>query len=148
MLCQALSIISKPSANSNLSYSLEMLNSGQSLQFFLQSMNSCKFVLQWMPMDLTDGKSTLVQVMAWCRQVLLGHNEMNQSITLVILTFLADSPFSVSSALSFIIIWWHKIQSFQFYKTFSLEKPRLFQFFCILFKKPVTSFPEKHHKSC
>ena len=28
---------------------------------------SCKIVLKWMPMDLTDGKSTLVQVMAWCR---------------------------------------------------------------------------------
>ena len=24
--------------------------------------------LRWMPQDLTDGKSTLVQVMAWCRQ--------------------------------------------------------------------------------
>ena len=29
---------------------------------------SCKIVLVWMPMDLTDGKSTLVQVMAWCHQ--------------------------------------------------------------------------------
>ena len=29
---------------------------------------SCEIVLKWMPMDLTDGKSTLVQVMAWCRQ--------------------------------------------------------------------------------
>ena len=29
---------------------------------------SCKIVLKWMPMDLTDGKSTLEQVMAWCRQ--------------------------------------------------------------------------------
>ena len=29
---------------------------------------SCKIVLKWMPMDPTDGKSTLVQVMAWCRQ--------------------------------------------------------------------------------
>ena len=29
---------------------------------------SCKIVLKWMPMDLADGKSTLVQVMAWCRQ--------------------------------------------------------------------------------
>ena len=25
-------------------------------------------ILRWMPQDLTDGKSTLVQVMAWCRQ--------------------------------------------------------------------------------
>ena len=28
-----------------------------------------KIVLKWMPADLTDGKSTLVQVMASCRQV-------------------------------------------------------------------------------
>ena len=29
---------------------------------------SCKIVLKWMPMDFDDAKSTLVQVMAWCRQ--------------------------------------------------------------------------------
>ena len=29
---------------------------------------SCKNVLRWMPLDLTGDKSTLVQVMAWCRQ--------------------------------------------------------------------------------
>ena len=29
---------------------------------------SCKIALRWMPLNLTDGKSTLVQVMAWCRQ--------------------------------------------------------------------------------
>ena len=29
---------------------------------------SCKIALRWMPLDLTDEKSTLVQVMAWCRQ--------------------------------------------------------------------------------
>ena len=29
---------------------------------------SCKITLRWMPLDLTDDKSTLVQVMAWCRQ--------------------------------------------------------------------------------
>ena len=29
---------------------------------------SCKIVVKWMPMDLTDDKSTLVQIMAWCRQ--------------------------------------------------------------------------------
>ena len=28
----------------------------------------CKIVLRWMTMDLTDEKSTLVQVMAWCSQ--------------------------------------------------------------------------------
>ena len=29
--------------------------------------------LRWMPRDLTDGKSTLVQVMAWCRQATSHH---------------------------------------------------------------------------
>ena len=29
---------------------------------------SCKIVLRWMPLDLADDKSTLVRVMAWCRQ--------------------------------------------------------------------------------
>ena len=47
--------------------------------------------LQWIPQDLTDDKSTLVQVMAWCRQATshylsscwpssmtsLGHSELN-----------------------------------------------------------------------
>ena len=31
---------------------------------------SCKIGLEWMSMDLTNGKSTLVQVMAWCCQAL------------------------------------------------------------------------------
>ena len=30
--------------------------------------NSCEIALRWMPLDLTDDKSILVQVMAWCRQ--------------------------------------------------------------------------------
>ena len=29
---------------------------------------SCEISLRWMPQDLTDDKSTLVQVMAWCCQ--------------------------------------------------------------------------------
>ena len=29
---------------------------------------SCEHALRWMPLDLTDDKSTLVKVMAWCRQ--------------------------------------------------------------------------------
>ena len=28
----------------------------------------CEFAIRWMPQHLTDHKSTLVQVMAWCRQ--------------------------------------------------------------------------------
>ena len=30
--------------------------------------NSCKTALWWMPLDLTDDKSTMAQVMAWCHQ--------------------------------------------------------------------------------
>ena len=33
---------------------------------------SCKIVLRWMPLDLTD-KLTLVQVMAWCCQTAQSH---------------------------------------------------------------------------
>ena len=29
---------------------------------------SCEITLRWMPIDLNDDKSTLVEVMAWCRQ--------------------------------------------------------------------------------
>ena len=29
---------------------------------------SCEITLIWMPLDFTDDQSTLVQVMAWCRQ--------------------------------------------------------------------------------
>ena len=29
---------------------------------------SCKIALSWMPLNLTDDKSTLVEVMAWCHQ--------------------------------------------------------------------------------
>ena len=29
---------------------------------------SCKIALRWMPLDLNDDKSTLVQVVVWCRQ--------------------------------------------------------------------------------
>ena len=41
--------------------------------FKLTSVNGCwgisfEIALRWMPLDLTDDKSTLVQVMAWCRQ--------------------------------------------------------------------------------
>ena len=29
---------------------------------------SCEIALRWMPLDLTDDKSTLIKVMAWCHQ--------------------------------------------------------------------------------
>ena len=31
---------------------------------------SCELGLRWMSLDLTDDKSTLIQVMAWCRQAI------------------------------------------------------------------------------
>ena len=66
----------------------------------------CKIVLKWMPMDLNDGKSTLVQVMAWCRQATshylsqcwprslspymasLGHNELIGTAIAVIIVII------------------------------------------------------------
>ena len=54
---------------------------------------SCEIALRLMSLDLTDDKSTLVQVMAWCRQATshylsqcwprsmsLGHNELTQKL--------------------------------------------------------------------
>ena len=39
---------------------LTLVNGGWGISF--------EIALRWMPLDLTDDKSTLVQVMAWCRQ--------------------------------------------------------------------------------
>ena len=33
----------------------------------------CKIALRWMSLDLIDDKSTLVQVMAWCRQAAIHY---------------------------------------------------------------------------
>ena len=43
-----------------LIFQLILVNDGWSI--------SCEIVLEWMSMDLTDGKLTLVQVLAWCCQ--------------------------------------------------------------------------------
>ena len=66
---------------------------------------SCEIALIWMSMDFTDDQSTLVQVMAWCRQATshylsqfdpdiwrhmasLGHNELNMiSVSGIIFIF-------------------------------------------------------------
>ena len=64
---------------------------------------ACQIALRWMPLDLTNEKSTLVQVMAWCHQATshyqcqfdpdicrhmasLGHNELNSQMLLLYLT--------------------------------------------------------------
>ena len=58
---------------------------------------SCKMTLRWLSLDLNDDKSTLVQVMAWCRQAtshylsqcwpismpLYGHNELRYEVSFV-----------------------------------------------------------------
>ena len=36
---------------------------------FLSNEFPCEIPLKWISMDPTDDKSTLVQLMAWCRQV-------------------------------------------------------------------------------
>ena len=63
---------------------------------------SCELALRWMSLHLTDDKSTLVQVMAWCRQqeaitwtnvdpdlcrhmASLGHNELTFSCKYLLL---------------------------------------------------------------
>ena len=56
---------------------------------------SYEIALIRMPLDLTDDKSTLVQVMAWCRQVSLGLNELNH-LDRVFLGCLKDTMTSLS----------------------------------------------------
>ena len=41
-------------------FKLTLVNGGWGISY--------EIALRWMPQDVTDGKSTLVQVMAWCRQ--------------------------------------------------------------------------------
>ena len=41
-------------------FKLNLLNGGWGISY--------EIALRWMPLNLTDDKSTLVQVMAWCRQ--------------------------------------------------------------------------------
>ena len=41
-------------------FKLTLVNGGWGISY--------EIALRWMPLDLTDDKSTLVQVMAWCRQ--------------------------------------------------------------------------------
>ena len=41
-------------------FKLDLVNGGRGISY--------EIALRWMPQDLTDNKSTLLQVMAWCRQ--------------------------------------------------------------------------------
>ena len=46
--------------NRKVIFKLALVNGGWGISY--------EIALRWMPLDLTDDKSTLVQVMAWCRQ--------------------------------------------------------------------------------
>ena len=73
---------------------------------------SCKIVLKWMPMDLTDGKSTLVQVMAWCHQVTSYY--LSQCWPRSLLPYGVIRPQWVCSLLPGDAIWHHWTKSILF----------------------------------
>ena len=49
-------------------FKLTLVNGGWGISY--------EIALRWMPLDLTDDKSTLVQVMAWCRYTYVWHTLM------------------------------------------------------------------------
>ena len=54
-------------------FKLTLVNGGWGISY--------EIALSWMPQDLTDDKSTLVQVMAWCRQATSHYlNSVDQDI--------------------------------------------------------------------
>ena len=72
---------------------------------------SCEIALRWMPLDLTDDKSILAQVMAWCRQATshylsqcwprsllmsLGPDELNAAMCLTLLFVFVSSCISIT----------------------------------------------------
>ena len=66
----------------------------------------CKIALRWMSMDLTDDKSTSVQVMAWCRQATSRY--LSQCWPRSMLTYGVTRPQWVNY--SFVgehVIWFH-----------------------------------------
>ena len=48
-------------------YSLKLINF-KPISTIIILIIFCEIIIRWMPHDLTDDKSTLVQVMAWCHQ--------------------------------------------------------------------------------
>ena len=68
--------------------------------------NSCKIALRWMPLDLTFDKSTLLQVMAWCRQTTSHYLSQSWSRSLVPLGRNELKSLGPSDA-----IWWHTFGS-------------------------------------
>ena len=65
--------------------------------------NSCEIALTWKPPDLTDDKSTLAQVMAWCRQATSHYLSQCWPILCRHMYLLLTSIF---------LTFWHKLQEF------------------------------------
>ena len=67
---------------------------------------SCKIALRWMPLDLTDDKSTLVQVMAWC--LTAPSHYLNQCWPRSLPPYVITRPQGVNSSYSKYRIFWKK----------------------------------------
>ena len=61
--------------------------------------------LRWTPLDLTDDKSPLVQVMAWCRQATSHY--LSQCWPRSLSSYGVTRPQWVNWPSDAIIIWWH-----------------------------------------
>ena len=73
---------------------------------------SCELALRWMSLDLTDDKSTLVHVMACCRQATSHYLSQCWPRSL--------SPYGISMPLCRFLIFWHYICSMQSPATMSI----------------------------
>ena len=71
---------------------------------------SCEIVLIWMSLDFTDDQSTLVQVMAWCRQATSHY--LSQCWPRSLSPYGVARPQWVNSLWSSDAIWWQPILTF------------------------------------
>ena len=104
-------------------FKLTLMNGGWGISY--------EIALRWMPQDLTDDKSTLVQVMAWCHQAISHYLSQCWPRSM--------SPYGVSNFKVFVAIWRLKVLS-NIIKTsifFTIQKISLFiQFILILYDIP------------
>ena len=68
MLVNGNNVVVNSLAPGRFGYSIKLLNSKLISTFNILSI-FCEIAIRWMPQHPTDHKSTLVQVMIWCRQV-------------------------------------------------------------------------------
>ena len=68
--------------------------------------NSCETALRSMPQNPSDDKSTLVQVMAWCRQA--ASHYLSQCCPRSLLPYGVTRPQWVNSVWPHNIMWWHR----------------------------------------